>query len=145
VFERLGPANLCTAFLGSRLAFTPADLRVAATSSPADTLRLVRITRAPACAKARAVSTPMPELPPDQREAGIVQVELDCRNQIRARYSAIRTCDNRCLSCEVSSSQRLYSSGSGPEYWRHKVLVKIFWYTAPVCRAMRSFELESRL
>ncbi len=70
--------KLCTTCLGSRLAFTPADLRVAATSSPADTLRLVRITRAPACAKARAVSTPMPELPPDQGEAGIVQVKFHC-------------------------------------------------------------------
>lgn len=79
--ERLCPANLYTACLSSRLAFTPAELRVAATSSPADTLRLVRITRAPACAKARAVSTPMPELPPDQHEAGIVEAKYYCRIQ----------------------------------------------------------------
>lgn len=79
MLERLRPANIYAARFGIRLALTPADLRVVATSSPADTLRLVRITRAPACAKARAVSTPMPELPPEQREAGIVQVRLYCR------------------------------------------------------------------
>jgi hypothetical protein len=86
----------------------------------------------------------MPELPPDQREAGIVQVKVYCPIQRPVERVTVttHTCDNRCLSCEVSPSQRLYSSGSGPEYWRHE---EIFVLPAPVCRAMRSFLDRNRL
>lgn len=106
----------------------PSDFSVLTTSSPADTLRLVTITLAPACARARAVSTPRPEFPPLLHDTSVPgehaayrHTEAFYKTYIADAHACVHgTCDDRCFAGQIHAPHSLRCSCPIPKYRSHE-------------------------